>query len=83
MPRDRASLRKSEQRLEVGGHPRGKGAAVQAASACASLSRGPARTPYVCFRSVGLRSLLTCTLHRVVHLKERNQRLGGQGVVPG
>lgn len=57
MPKERASLRKSEQRLEVGGHPRGKGAAVQAASSCAPWSRGPARTPYVCFRSVGLRSL--------------------------
>lgn len=51
MPRERANLTKRELRLEVGGgHPRGK-EAVQAASARAPLSRGPARTPYVCFQS--------------------------------
>lgn len=52
MPRERANLRKRELRLEAGGgHPRGKEAAVQAASARAPLSRGPARTLFVCFRS--------------------------------
>ena len=51
MPRERANLRKKELRLEAGGgHPRGKGATVQAASARAPLSRGSARIPYVCFR---------------------------------